>query len=79
MCMRELLSIRDESFQTGDLVTKHNLLGMHHEWRQEEELEEGLVPLILVRSRAPWMRCWHLWWGALAVAMLFLAKSRILA
>ena len=44
MCMRELWSIRDESLQTGDLVTKRKLWGMHHELRQEEELEEALVP-----------------------------------
>ena len=44
MCMWELWSIRDESLQTGDLVTKRKLRGMHHEWSQEEELEEALVP-----------------------------------
>ena len=44
MCMRELGSNHDETLQTGDFVTKRKLCGMHHEWRQEEELEEVLVP-----------------------------------
>ena len=43
MNMREL-EVFVMSLQTGDLVTKRKFWGMHHEWRQEEELEEVLVP-----------------------------------
>ena len=42
------------------------------------EAQDVVGPLLGVSSRAPLVGCWHLWWGALAVLMIFVAKTPFL-